>query len=596
MGPLKRTLRPVGLVIALIALALLAVVALAAVSPGVRSSLASILGDELRNDIVAFTSRLNVHRVETMDMVQMPHTGMNPLGVNTFLEQEAELWKRRRTFEVIRDAGIGWIRQQFPWEDIEVPSKGRYWDEKYNQSTWDKYDSIVDLANEYGIQMIVRLDLPPKWANPNNPWPHSPPDSFEDYGDFVNTVVSRYKGKVKYYQLWNEPNLAIEWGNKPVDAAQYVELLKIGYQRAKEADPDAVILSAALAPTIEESWQALNDQIYLQQMYDAGAKDYFDIMSVMAYGLRSGPDDRRLDLRDVNFSRPLLIREIMVRNGDASKPVWASEMGWNAQPEWLDAEPVYGRVSEELQARYTVRAFQRAAEEWPWMGVMNLWFLKRASDAEKDQPFYYFRMMEPDFEPHPVYEAVKQYGASTPTVQRGFHQENHWAVQYTGEWIEVAQPGAGLGRVISTTQAGATMTMLFQGTELDLIVSKGPSMGKAHIRIDGARRSVGSLPQDKEAGSAVLDLSAPFEVAQRRVPIARGLTNGVHRFELTALGPVTLDGFVVSSREIPFILQPLSRAAIAFTAVGFALALALLAARSRRRQAAARGRPALDLD
>ena len=57
----------------------------------------------------------------------------------------------------------------------------------------------------------------------------------------------------------------------------------------------------------------MNEQIYFQQMYDAGAKDYFDIMSVMAYGLRSGPDDRRLTLQDVNFSRPLLVREIMVR-------------------------------------------------------------------------------------------------------------------------------------------------------------------------------------------------------------------------------------------------------------------------------------------
>ena len=569
-----------GLVLTLVAIA---GIVLAADAGGARTTALRWLGDERRNDIVSGISSLSVRRVETSDMVAMPHTGVNPLGVNTFLEQEAEVSKRRQTLQMIRDAGIGWIRQQFPWEDIEVPGKGQYWDEKYNQSTWDKYDNIVDLANEYGIQMIVRLDLPPKWANPNNPWPHTPPERLEDYGDFVNTVVSRYKGKVKYYQLWNEPNLAIEWGNKPVNAREYVDLLKIGYQRAKEADPDAVILSAALAPTIEESWQALNDQIYLQQMYDAGAKDYFDIMSVMAYGLRSGPDDRRLDeMKDVNFSRPMLIREIMVKNGDASKPVWASEMGWNAQPDSLQVEPTFGRVSEDLQARYTVRAFQRAADEWPWMGVMNLWFFKRASDSEKDQPFYYFRMVEPDFETHPVYDAVKEYGDSPPEMHRGYHQEDHWAIQYEGKWSQAEQPKASLGKVMETGEAGGTMSLLFSGTDLDLVISKGPSLAKAYIRIDGMPRVAGELPQDDD-GRAVLDPAVPAESWQQRVPVASGLTNGQHRLEITATGPFVLDGLIVSTREIPFILQPLPRLATSLVMIGGALAVAMVARNRRKR-------------
>ena len=79
------------------------------------------------------------------------------------------------------------------------------------------------------------------------------------------------------------------------------------------------MLAASLSPTIEESERALNELIFLQRMYDAGAARFFDVMSVQAYGLRNGPDDRRLDLGDVNFSRPLLVRELMVKNGDAAK-------------------------------------------------------------------------------------------------------------------------------------------------------------------------------------------------------------------------------------------------------------------------------------
>ena len=81
-------------------------------------------------------------------------------------------------------------------------------------------------------------------------------------------------------------------------------------------------------------------------------------------------------------------------------------MNWNAIPADHPAYPMFGRVTEQQQAEYAVQAFRRAQMEWPWMGVMNVWFFKRASDVEKDQPMYYFRMVEPDFTPMPVYAAI----------------------------------------------------------------------------------------------------------------------------------------------------------------------------------------------
>ena len=51
-------------------------------------------------------------------------------------------------------------------------------------------------------------------------------------------------------------------------------------------------------------------------------------------------------------------------------------------------------------------------EEWPWMGVACFWFFKRADDSERDQPSYYFRMVEPDFAPLPVYDAIRAYTSS----------------------------------------------------------------------------------------------------------------------------------------------------------------------------------------
>ncbi|MBI2321574.1 MAG: cellulase family glycosylhydrolase, partial [Chloroflexi bacterium] len=278
---------------------------------------------EARFAAVAATSPHLAPRLALADDTPVAHTGINPFGINTFFDQEPDLARLEASMRLLADAGFGWIRQQFPWADIEQPAKGQHWDTRWNTSSWEKYDRIIALARRNGVQVIARLDYPPAWARSNQRWPAGPPDRYEDFGDFVATVVARYRGQVRYFQIWNEPNLTIEWGRESPSAADYVRLLRIAYQRAKAANPDAVILAAALAPTIEEGPENISDLTFLRQMYALGARPYFDIASFNPYGLRSGPHDRRARASDTNVSRVLLARAIMVEHGDAAKPIWA---------------------------------------------------------------------------------------------------------------------------------------------------------------------------------------------------------------------------------------------------------------------------------
>jgi GH35 family endo-1,4-beta-xylanase len=386
-------------------------VALAALGLGVlfRQALWDSLDLETRHRLVAVASRLTTRTVETADQVAVHPKVDNPIGVNVFLEHEGSLEARRRSFEVLRAAGVGWVRQQFAWKEIERDAKGDFLDRKWNRSAWDSYDEIVELARTHDVQIIARVDTSPAWSRPGADWDRTPPERDEDLGDFLFALASRYRGRIRAYQVWNEPNLAVEWGQKAPDPAAYARLLRVAYARIKQADPDAIVLTAAMAPTIEESDRALNELLYLQQLYDAGAAGSFDVLAVQAYGLRSGPDDRRLSDGDVNLSRTTLVRELMVRNGDGGHPIWATEMGWNAQPASFEGPAPYGAVSDELQARYTIRAFERAREEWPWMGVMASWFLKLNEPWYPVQPWHFFRILEPDFTPRPIYGALRQY-------------------------------------------------------------------------------------------------------------------------------------------------------------------------------------------
>lgn len=516
----------------------------------------SLVGDDLRNDIIALYSELTYRWVNTADLEPIAYADGNPYGVNVFLEQEVEEAKKRRTLEMVRDAGFKWVKQQVLWYEIERPAKGQYYDEKNGvPNTWTKYDQIVDLCQEYGLNLIARLDTSPEWARPGNPKLETPPDNFEDFGDFVYNIVSRYKGKVKYYQIWNEPNWSFEWGGKDIDAAEFVKLLKIAYRRAKQADPNVVIIAPALAPTTEESPKAFNDLKYLQRMYELGARDYFDVMSVNAYGLRSGPYDRRLDLDDVNFSRPILVRQLMVAYGDVNKPIWASEMGWCALPPDYPEWPMFGRVTREQQARYTVQALQRAQREWPWMGVMNLWYLRTVHDVNTNQQMHYFSLIGNDFSPYPVYSAVRELATSPPVVEYGYRQESHWALQYTGHWKETADSRASLGTVKATDSPGDSLTFQFRGTDLTLVVARGPEAGALEIRVDGAAPN--QLPT--RDGRGYLDLYSPTEDHQQKVPVVAGLADGLHTAELTvsehkneaSVGhEVVIDGVVVDRQVI----------------------------------------------
>ena len=387
----------------------------------IRAALFNVTGEEnllaQARGLIDYATNIIRPMPNTADAAAIDEAQVSPFGINMFLEQEVEPAKRDRQLQMMADAGYRWIRQQFPWYDIEIAGKDDFQDCRHAQNApcldaWAKYDNIVDLAAQHGIGIIARLDAPPRWSR-SAPGDFAPPANPDDFGDYAAAVASRYKGRIAHYQIWNEPNNYPEWGEQPVNPEDFTRLLCMAYRRIKEVDPDAKVLAPALTPTISLEpgpgpGTGLNDFIFLQRMYEAWAGQCFDIMSAQAYGLFSGPTDRRMRPRNVNFARPMYIRDIMVQNGDAHKPIWIGEMNWNAVPDGV-ADKRFGQVSPETQARFLPLAYERIRKEWPWAVVAATWFFKPATDAEKDQAKYYFRLVDPDFTPLPAYDAMKAY-------------------------------------------------------------------------------------------------------------------------------------------------------------------------------------------
>jgi len=450
----------------------------------------------------------------------IPHTDVNPMGINTFLNEEADPAVVERSLDMIRDGGYGFIRQIFGWYEIE-PQPGVYVDAN-GRSTWEKYDRIVDLATERGIQIIARLEKPPPWSKENQPNPtvDGPPDRIEDYANFVEQVVTRYRDRITYVQLWNEPNLEGEWGAKPIDPEGYVELLAAGAEAAREANPDIVILLAGLAPTDQTGPENLSDLLFLEQVYEHGGAEYFDIVSVMVYGYGFPPTDRRLEFARNNFSRPIQTREIMVRHGDEEKPIWAVEYGWVSLPDDWDGEPSpWGKpVSEATQAQYLYDGYLRAQREWPWMGVMAVWAFRFPyapdSPEQADNPTQGFALVRHDFTPRPAFLKLQRNAARIQA-------------HATGSYIVSDDMQVRFDR-------GDPVDIRMAGERLDLYVS---GTGMVERIIDGVLHEPISFETDGNVGE--------------RLTVASGLRDRMHTISLRVSRPPgepppEIIGYVVS--------------------------------------------------
>ncbi len=323
----------------------------------------------------------------------------NPLlGVHTRLTDEVEAWKINRTREMVRELGASWIVEYFPWAYIE-PSPGRY--------DWTHADLVVDHARRQGLTVIARLGMVPEWARPD---PQLQPttgtfldeEHYAAFGDFVHAFVQHFSGRVGHVVIWNEPNISLEWGYRPVDPEGYAALLKAVYPRAKTANPGVIVLGGALAPTLAPVGdpEGMNDLEYMRRMLAAGAAEAMDALAVHAYGWRL-PPDAPPDPATIGWRRVELLRQMLVDDGHSAMPVYVTEGGWNDHPRWTKA------VQPARRAAFTVRAYQQALSDWPWCHAVAMWAFRypKPSNTFLD----YFTFVTADLTPKPIYFAVQRY-------------------------------------------------------------------------------------------------------------------------------------------------------------------------------------------
>ncbi len=325
---------------------------------------------------------------------QTVHTTSPILGVHTRLTDEVEEWKIQRTLQMVRQMGASWIVEFFPWA---------YYQGADGYIAWEHPDMVIEHAAAQGLKVVARLGLTPDWARPpETPLNYLDAGAYDYFAEFAAAFAGRYQDTVSHLIIWNEPNLSYEWGYRPATATDYVDLLRTVYPAVKAANLDIMVLAGALAPTLEPAgspW-GLNDLIYLDQMYAAGAADYFDGLAVHVYGL-TFPPGAEPGPELLNFRRVELMRQVMLDHGDGDTQMFITETGWNDHPRWTRA------VRPAQRLTYTLDALRYAEENWPYVNLLAIWAFRLPAPARSYMDYY--TLVTPEFIPKPIYDALQEY-------------------------------------------------------------------------------------------------------------------------------------------------------------------------------------------
>ncbi|MDB5078966.1 MAG: hypothetical protein JWP00_890 [Chloroflexi bacterium] len=241
-------------------------------------------------------------------------------------------------FQQAKNMGVGWTREEISWDRVE-PKPGQW--------NWGFADKAVNASLSRGIQILGLLEYNVNRSGGGNATiSHTMPE-LNAWKTYVRQVVTRYKDKIRYWQIWNEPQDPVFFAS--ADPGQYAQLLAASYDTIKAIDPGLKVVSAGFVPVS-------NGIDWMEQMIAAGGRDKFDILGIHPYvndptpnvpGGSMSPERGYWLSAGMNLAQGLAARL-------GNRPIWATELGFNTE----NTDPNrHNKVSPEQQANYLVRTY-----------------------------------------------------------------------------------------------------------------------------------------------------------------------------------------------------------------------------------------------
>lgn len=443
--------------------------------------------------------------------------------------------------QLARNAGGRWNRWEFRWERIQ-PVAGHF--------DWAESDRLVNESEAAGLEIQGVLIGLPGWAlDPANGLPRGIGLAWDAPGNlwtqYVRDVVGRYRGKIRYWEVWNEPDSKPFWSQTIGD---YYQMLRVTYLAVKASDPTAQVLLGGLT-----YW---HDPTFLDALLDLVSRDasaranngYFDIVSWHVY---SRPAEI---LERVPWTRTRLAVTV------GAKPIWINEANvppWDDSP-FNDYRPFQWAATTAEQASFVIQLFAYALAtgvervivyRFQDVGEKESWGFQRTDGSLR--PAYAAFQVASQLFSHAT--SVSMQGNATVErvdIQRGGQRVsvlwNRTAAPTTAQ-VPATYPGAvvidptGARRGISASGGSFNVALSAATANLgshpaDFIIGGTPQIlvqGPTHLEIDRPAPTTDNIGKVRIEGWAA-DQNAPSGTGVDRVDLYLDGPTGVGNFLGTA--------------------------------------------------------------
>lgn len=337
----------------------------------------------------------------------------------------------------ISQLGVDWVKIDVSWAAIEPLQ---------SEEDFSALDATVEAIDALGVNILLNVYEAPAWTRENYilnqllELNSGPPEDLANFGTFMTSLATRYVGVVDAYEMWKSPNLLKYWtvpvyATPPerqesgdfgvpdeiqIGAFYYIDLLETGYNAVKAADPDALVITAGLAPVgSSDNYNFIATGTFLNNMMALGAANYSDGIGAI-FGASAVPPTALcctqppgVDSHYESFLQYFLeildfYNDILERN-DVELPIFVTQFGWGtteggiisaAAPgfEWLSY------TSQEEQALYVTQAFEEGAK-LDYIGGMFLYNLNGCGIGDAEACF--FSLIDADTTARPAFAALQ---------------------------------------------------------------------------------------------------------------------------------------------------------------------------------------------
>ncbi|MDQ3706843.1 MAG: glycosyl hydrolase [Chloroflexota bacterium] len=218
--------------------------------------------------------------------------------------------------EVGRELGPGLVRIDNIYNHFGIVGRAADGKLTYN---WGKFDRVLDGIKAMGKEPFICLSYMPETMSVTGSSRVVPPARYEEWAELVAATVRHVNVErqlgVRYWEVWNEPNLWDFWQGS---YQQYLRLYDVTVEAAIKVDPSIRIGGPAVA-----SYQPDHIDEFMQHEARQGQKGRVDFVSWHSYGKK--PEELAGHIRAVRaiaakypqFSPELIITEFNVLQGGA---------------------------------------------------------------------------------------------------------------------------------------------------------------------------------------------------------------------------------------------------------------------------------------